>query len=92
MRCVVEIFGLPREVTELRKVEVELKSEANLKDVIAALRHKIPGLEGTVIDFEENRLMKYYAFNINGRFYLNDSNIQVKDSDRIVLLALAIGG
>jgi len=92
MRCVVEFFGLPREITDLQKVEVGLKSEANLKDVIAVLRHEIPGLEGTVIDFGENQLMKYYAFNINGRFYLNDSDIKVKDSDRIVLLALAIGG
>ena len=91
-RCIVQLFGLPREVTELQKVEVELKDGANLGDVIAALRREIPALEGRVIRAGENRLMEHCAFNINGRFYLNDKEAQLQDGDRVLLLTLATGG
>ncbi len=91
-RCIVQLFGLPREVTELREVEVKLKDGANLGDVIAALRREIPALEGRVIRAGENRLMEHCAFNINGRFYLNDKDVQLQDGDRVSLLTLATGG
>ena len=91
-RCIVQLFGLPHEVTELREVEVELKDGANLGDVIAALRREIPALEGRVIRAGENRLMEHCAFNINGRFYLNDKETQLQEGDRVLLLTLATGG
>ena len=91
-RCIVQLFGLPREVTELQKVEVELKDRASLEDVIAALRREIPALEGRVIHAGENRLMEHCAFNINGRFYLGSEEIQLQDNDRVLLLTLATGG
>ena len=91
-RCMVQLFGLPHEITELREVEVELKDGANLRDVIAALRREIPALEGHAIHAGENRLMEHCAFNINGRFYLDDKEVQLQNSDRIALLTLATGG
>jgi molybdopterin converting factor small subunit len=91
-RCIVQLFGLPHEITELQKVEVGLKDGTTLGDVIAALRREIPALEGRVIRAGENRLMEHYAFNINGRFYLNDKEVQLQDSDRVALLTLATGG
>ena len=48
-RYVVELYGLSSKVSNLDKVEVELKDEASLGDTIAALRRKIPVLEGPVI-------------------------------------------
>ena len=91
-RCIVQLFGLPHEITELQKVEVGLKDGANLGDAIAALRREIPALEGRVIRAGENRLMEHCAFNINGRFYLNDKDVQLQDGDRVSLLTLATGG
>ena len=91
-RCIVQLFGLPHEITELHEVEVELKDGANLGDVIAALRREIPALEGRVIRAGENRLMEHCAFNINGRFYLDDREVQLQNGDRIRLLTLATGG
>jgi len=92
IRCIVQLFGLPHEITELHEVEVELKDEAKLGDVIAALRREIPALEGRVIRAGENRLMEHCAFNINGRFYLDDREVQLQNGDRILLLTLATGG
>ncbi len=91
-RCTVQLFGLPHQVTELRQVAVELKDGARLRDLIAALRREIPALEGHAIHAGENRLMERCAFNINGRFYLDDNQVQLQSSDRIALLTLATGG
>ena len=92
IRCMVQLFGLPHEITELREVEVELKEGANLRDIIAVLRREIPALEGYAIYAGENRLMERCPFNINGRFYLDDKEVQLQNSDRIALLTLATGG
>jgi len=92
IKCVVKLFGLSHEITELQEVEVELKDGANLGDVIAVLRREIPALEGRVIRAGENRLMEHCAFNINGRFYLNDKETQLQEGDRLLLLTLATGG
>jgi molybdopterin converting factor small subunit len=91
-RCTVEMFGLSPEITELREVEVKLKDGASLGDVVAALRRKIPALEGGVICAGEDRLTEFYAFNINGCFYAGDEEVQLKDGDRVALLTLATGG
>ena len=91
-KCVVQMFGLPREITDLREVEVELKDGASLEDVIAALRNKIPSLEGPVIRTGENRLVELYKFNVNGRFYYDDVELQLQSGDRIALLTPVTGG
>jgi molybdopterin converting factor small subunit len=91
-KCVVGLYGLPRGIADGHQVEVELKDEASLADVIAALRCALPKLEGPVILIGENRLTEHYAFNINGRFYTDDKEIRVRNGDKVALLALAAGG
>ena len=91
-KCVVQMFGLPREITSLREVELELKDGAILGDIIAALRHEIPSLEGPVIRNGENQLVEFYKFNVNGRFHLDDYAVKVHQGDHIVLLTFALGG
>ena len=91
-RCVVEMFGLPSEITELREVEVELDDEATLRDVVAALKNKIPALEGTAIRAGEDQLVENYKFNVNGRFYYDDMGLKIKSGDRVALLVPITGG
>lgn len=91
-RCVVEMFGLPSEITELREMEVELDDGATLRDVVAALKDKIPALEGTAIRAGEDQLVEHYKFNVNGRFYYDDMGLQLKSGDRIALLVPIAGG
>ena len=93
-RYTIELFGLPAKPTDLdlRKVEVELNNGASLRDVVAALRRKMPALEGSVFVAGEDRLREFYAFNVNGNFHDDDSDIRLKDSDHIILLLLATGG
>ena len=91
-RCVVEMFGLPSEITELREVEVELDEGATLRDVVAALKDKIPALEGTAIRAGEDHLAENYKFNVNGHFYYEDKDLKIKNGDRIALLVPITGG
>ncbi len=88
----VAMFGMPAQVTDLKSVDVELNDGAKVKDVVAELRRKIPGLEGAVITPGDNRLTEMYAFNINGQFHYDDSDLRLKNGDRLTLLLLATGG
>jgi molybdopterin converting factor small subunit len=91
-KCIIGLYGLPRGIVDGHQVEVELKDEAGLTDVIAALRRKIPKLDGPVILAGEDKLTNHYAFNVNGRFYTDDKEIRIRSGDKIALLALAAGG
>ena len=94
-RCAVEFFIAPTKLTE-SKVEIEVKEGAKLRDVIAALRRKVPALEGSIIVAGEDRMVEGYTFNIHGRFYTDiedkDENLQLRDGDRIALLTIPMGG
>lgn len=86
------MYGLPREITELREVEVELSDNADMAEVIAALKEKVPSLEGPVIRPGENRLVEQFKFNVNGRFYFDGQDFTLQTGDRIALLVPMTGG
>lgn len=86
------MYGLPREITEIRNVEVELPDEASMAEVIAALREKVPSLEGPVFRVGEDRLQEQYKFNINGQFYFDGMDFKLRQDDRIALLVPMTGG
>ena len=95
IKCIVEFFGVPLKTKEL-KVEIELKEGAKLKDIIAALRRKLPALEETIIVPGTDRMVMGYTFNIHGKFYIDgyddDINLNLKDGDRIAVLTIPTGG
>jgi molybdopterin converting factor small subunit len=91
-KVVIPMYGLRREITELREVEVELRDGATMPEVIAAIRAKIPSLEGPVIRQGENRLIELYKFNVNGKFYFDGQDFELHPGDRIALLVPITGG
>ena len=92
IKCRVEMWGLPREVSGLAEVEVKVKDDASLRDVIAALKRQVPALEGSVICQGDDRLEDTCVFNIDGHFFLDDEELKLKDGDCLRLLTLATGG
>ena len=91
-KCVVGLYGLSQEITTLRQVEVELRDGAGMAEVVAALKDKIPSLEGPVIRTGEDRLEEQYKFNVNGRFYFAGMDFELHEGDRIGLLTPVTGG
>jgi molybdopterin converting factor small subunit len=91
-KWVIPMYGLPREITEKREVEVELRDGAVMAEVVAALRKKVPALEGRAIVRGEDRLEEGYKFNVNGTFYYAGTNFRLKKGDRIALLVPMTGG
>jgi molybdopterin converting factor small subunit len=91
-KWVIPMYGLPREITEKREVEVELSDGAGMTEVVTALREKVPRLEGHAIVPGEDRLVDEYKFNINGTFYFAGMDFKLKKGDRIALLVPMTGG
>jgi molybdopterin converting factor small subunit len=92
MRYTVELFGMTNALAGIRKIEVDLDGEVRLQELIHALRRAQPELEGRVVEPDEDKLTRHYAFNVNGRFHIDDMDTSVRPEDRIVLLTLALGG
>jgi len=86
------MYGLPQEITRQREVEVELSDNADMAEVLAAMKAKIPSLEGPVIRRGENRLVEQFKFNVNGRFYFDGQDFTLHPGDRIALLVPMTGG
>ena len=59
---------------------------------MGALRRAEPALEGKIIRADEDRLLGPYAFNVNGRFHLDEYETRIKAADHILILTLALGG
>jgi len=91
-KWVIYMYGLPYEITTLREVEVELNEGAGMAEVTAALKEKIPALEGPVIRTGQDRLQANYKFNINGDFFYDGMDFQLHPGDRIALLIPVTGG
>ncbi|MFC1920880.1 MoaD/ThiS family protein [Chloroflexota bacterium] len=92
IRCIVEMYGFALEVSGRNEMEVVLADGARLGDVIAELRQKAPELEGKVINPGTNTLVEHCVFNIEGKFYFENEDVEIKDGGRIRLLTLATGG
>ena len=63
-----------------------------MAEVIAALREKVPSLEGPVFRSGEDRLEEQFKFNINGQFYYASMDFKLHPDDRIALLVPMTGG
>lgn len=90
--CVVEMWGQSREVSGLPEVKIELEEGAGLRDVLAALRRKVPALDGTVIVKGEDRLDDSSTFAVGGQFFQEENTVKLHDGDRVRILTLATGG
>jgi hypothetical protein len=86
------MYGISPGITDLTSVEVELSERAGIDELAAALKAKVPSLEGPVIQSEHNRLTESYSFIINGQFHFGGDEVKIQKGDRVVLVLLAFGG
>jgi molybdopterin converting factor small subunit len=91
--CTIELYGISTELAGINEVVLELPGmDAGMKEVVMALKHRLPELDGIVIKKDKYLLADDQAFNIDGRFYTNIDEITIHDGDRIRLLTAATGG
>jgi hypothetical protein len=91
MKLTVEMYGLAP-YTELNSIDIEIKENAGLKDLLGTIVQELTSLEGHVIQSDTNHLIETYGIYINGRFITQDEQIDIKQGDKIVLILLAVGG
>lgn len=90
--CTIEMYGISPGITDQNRIDVEVNDGATISHLVAALKARIPALDGAVIQPGSNRLIESYAFIINGQFHFGESEIKVQKGDRVVLVLLATGG
>jgi hypothetical protein len=88
----IELVGLPNKLGGARRLEVDLVGDVILAELTSALRRMSPELEGFLIQPGEERLAGRYTFNVNCRFHMDEYDVVVHPSDRILILTLAMGG
>ena len=86
------MFGISPGITEQTEAEVELNEGATVDELVAALKAKVPALEGPVIQSGYNRLTESYGFIFSGQFHFGEDDAKIQKGDRIVLVLLAMGG
>ncbi len=92
MRLTIEFFGLARELTNARQIEVEVGPDSTLRDVVAALANARPKLVGPIIEPGKAGLVAPYLFNVDGRQTLQDLDYRPEDGQHILLLFALAGG
>jgi len=92
MRLNVELFGPPRTRANAKDVCVEVPDEATLGDLIASLARQAPGLVGSVIAAERDRLLEPYTFYVEGHGFVGDAAIRLEQSSRVSIMMASVGG
>ena len=91
--CTIELYGSSAELAGIDQVVLKLPGEnPGMHELVAALKNRLPELEGTILKKDENILADDQALNIDGCFYSGSDEITIHDGDRIRLLTAAIGG
>ena len=91
--CTIELYGSSAELAGTNEVVLELPGiSVGMKELVIALKNRLPELDGIVMKKDEYLLADDQAFNIDGRFYSGSDEIAVHNGDRIRLLTAATGG
>jgi molybdopterin converting factor small subunit len=89
---VVELFGLSRLLAQEQEIELELRPEGTLRDLVLALGQRAPALNGRVLTQDGKALLPPYVLVLNGQSFLEDLDLQPQEGDRILLMAPPAGG
>ena len=92
MECVVEVFGVPRQILKASQVKLDLSPGATLKEVVATLGQREAQLLGRVITPDMNALVAPYRLYQEGRGFVDDLSQRVDPGDRFVLMLATVGG
>jgi hypothetical protein len=87
----VELFGVPRLLAGIGRVDLSLPPGADLRAILGALAVRHPRLAGDVVA-PDGGLIEGYVLNLDGREFVRDLGRRPRAGDRILLLAASAGG
>jgi len=92
MKVILELYSAARYLTNIKEIEIDLKEEACLRDLVVYLINKFPQLLGRVIHTKTHKIVETFKFNINGKHMVNDLDFKLHEGDRILLFPIDGGG
>ncbi len=92
MECIVEVFGVPRQILKASEVKLDLHPGATLREVVAELGRTEEELMGRVIVPDTSSLIPPYMLYQDGRGFVEDLSHKVEPGDRFVLMMATVGG
>ncbi|UCH01334.1 MAG: MoaD/ThiS family protein [Candidatus Bathyarchaeota archaeon] len=92
MNITVELYGVARYLTQIKEIDLTLKDDASLHDLVTVLVERYPQLLGRVISLQTHMTVKTFKFNINGTYMADDLNMKLQEADHVLLFPIDGGG
>ncbi len=91
MKIHVEFYGIPRERTGVASTDVEiLRNTLRLEDVLIELEHQFPRLAHECIN--NGRLSAGYIANLDGKQFINDTKMTLRENQVLLIMSSDAGG
>ena len=94
MQILVEFTGIPRIVTGVKQVPLELKDGTTFREIVRLLGKQYPKMVGEVLHPDGETLQASNMLNLNGRRMVQPAQMEngPSDGDRLILMSILAGG
>ncbi|MCJ7595708.1 MAG: MoaD/ThiS family protein [Desulfobacterales bacterium] len=92
MQCVLELFGILRDIAQTGEMVLELKAPATFRDLLRSLKTKSPSLGSLILTPGRDTLADPFMLNVNGGSVVYDLDEPLNEGDRVFLLYPVSGG
>lgn len=92
MRCVVEVFGILRDIARSGEIILELRTPATFRSLLEAVKADSPSLGSLILTPGGDNLREDFILSVNNGTAVNDLEAVINEGDRISLLYLVSGG
>ncbi len=94
MQVLVEFTGIPRIVTGVKQVPLELQDGVTFREIVRLLGSQYPKMVGEVLHSDGETLQPSNMLNLNGRRMVQPAQMDdaPRDGDRLILMSILAGG
>ena len=88
----MRLFGAAQIATGRKVVTMRMPSPATEAALARRLAKALPELVGPVVRADLDGLQASYTFNLNGLRFVRDNEVEIRDSDTLLLFSSQAGG
>jgi hypothetical protein len=90
----IELLGIPRLITGVKVLRLDVEKGATFRDIVRVLGDTYPALIGDVIQPDGETLYPPHILNLNGQRMVQEGQMgeSPNDGDQITLMAILAGG